>query len=79
MRKTNFLCEFVPGMIGERSELLARLLRYNQLVRSMTDAKAREALRAAISGIERQLADLDRASLQHPPTAPQRAQPYRAR
>ena len=66
-------------MIGERSELLARLLRYNQLVRSMADAKAREALRAAIAGIEHQLAELDRASPGGRPPAPERPQPYRAR
>lgn len=66
-------------MIGERSELLARLLRYNQLVRSTTDTKAREALRAAIAGIERQLVELDRASLRGAPPAPARQHPYRAR
>ena len=47
-------------MIGERSELLGRLQRYHQLARSMIDPKAREALRAAISGIEIRLAELDR-------------------
>ena len=53
-------------MIGERSELLVRLLRYHALVRGSADSQAREALRSAIAGIERRLADLDESSLPSP-------------
>jgi len=66
-------------MIGERSELLARLLRYHGLVRIMADSKAREALRAAISGIERRLSELDESALGAAPRRDQRPQVSRAR
>jgi hypothetical protein len=67
-------------MIGERSELLARLLRYNSLVRGMADNKAREALRTAIAAIERRLAELDRASMRDaPPEEEERRPLFRAR
>ena len=66
-------------MIGERSELLARLLRYHRLVRSVADGKAREALRAAIAGIERRLAELDRASQEGPPPSRGRSPAWRQR
>ena len=65
-------------MIGERSELLARLLRYNALVRSMSDKRTRDALRAAISGIERRLAELDR-DMEPVGAAEERPQAWRAR
>jgi hypothetical protein len=50
-------------MIGERSELLARLMRYHHLVRTMSDKRTRDALRAAISAIETRLAELERAAM----------------
>jgi hypothetical protein len=63
-------------MIGERSELLARLLRYHALVRGLADSQARAALRSAIAGIERRLAELDEAPL-HSPSRPHRPPPGR--
>jgi len=66
-------------MIGERDELLAQLLRYHSLVRGMADSKAREALRAAIAGIERQLAELDRSAAATTPGPTVRPRAARAR
>jgi hypothetical protein len=66
-------------MIGERSELLARLLRYHGLVRSMADSRAREALRAAIAGIERRLSELDESAMGPAPPRAERPLPSRAR
>ena len=66
-------------MIGERSELLARLLRYHALVRSMADSKAREALRGAIAGIEHRLAELDQSGMGSAVRHEERRQPSRAR
>ena len=63
-------------MIGERSELLARLLRYNGLIRTMTDRRTRDALHAAITGIERRLAELDCAPM---PSFPSEKRPHAAR
>lgn len=66
-------------MIGERSELLARLLRYHHIARGLMDSRAREAVRVAIAGIECRLAELDRASLPDPARAEERPRPLRAR
>ena len=66
-------------MIGERSELLARLLRYHGLVRTMADSKAREALRGAIDGIEHRLAELDQSGMGNPVRQAERRQPSRVR
>jgi hypothetical protein len=65
-------------MIGERSELLARLLRYHHLARGLMDSRAREALRVTIAGIECRLAELDRAS-PGVARAEERPRPARAR
>jgi hypothetical protein len=46
-------------MISERSELLARLLRYHALTRSVVDPRARDALQAAIRDIEKRLVELE--------------------
>ena len=66
-------------MIGERSELLARLLRYHTLVRGLADSQARAALRSAIAGIEHRLAELDEESPQSPSPPDRQRQVARAR
>jgi hypothetical protein len=66
-------------MIGERDELLARLLRYHGLVRGMADSRTRAALRAAIAGIERRLAELDRSATEPQPSPEPRRHAARAR